>query len=116
MLSQRFFKIWFTGELNEEAIEHLTRKIAEALVRRERRVLLRFYLDESSRESYYDALRRILLNNVSLSIIIEERPVSQLRDDLEKVSGEEMLLIFGRSALKFLPSGNLIIEEVKKDD
>lgn len=114
MLSQRFLKIWFAGELDEEAIEHLKRKIAEALAHHERRILFRFYLDEGSREPYYDALRRILLSNVSLSVVIEERSASQLQSDLERASGEEILLIFGRGAPRFSPSGKLSIEEVEE--
>lgn len=112
MLSQRFLRIWFAGELDEDAIEHLRRKIAEALARHERRILFRFYLNEGSREPYYDALRRILLNNVSLSIVVEERPIPELQSDLEKESGE-ILLIVGRGAPRTLPGSNLVIEEVR---
>lgn len=112
MLSQKFLKVWFAGRLNEESIEALRRKIAEALVRRERRMLFRFYLDEGSREPYYDALRRILLENVSLSIVIEERPASQLQDDLEKEPDENLFLILGEGAPRISPGGNVIVEEV----
>ena len=111
MLSQGFLKIWFAGELDDEAIERLRRKIAEALARHERRILFRFYLNEGSREPYYDALRRILLDNVSLSIVIEERPASELQNDLERESGE-ILLIVGRGAPRTLPGPNLVVEEV----
>lgn len=112
MLSQKFLKIWFAGELDEKAVEHLKRKLAEALARRERRILFRFYLDEGSTESYYDALRNILLSNVSLSVVVEGRPASELEKDLEKASGEEILLVLGRGALKPSRSAGLVVEEV----
>jgi hypothetical protein len=115
LFSQKFLKIWFAGELDEEAVEYLKRKLGEALARRERRILLRFYLEEGSHESYYDALRNILLSNVSLSIVVEERPASELERDLEKASGEEFLLVLGRGASKPSRSAGLIVEEVGED-
>jgi len=118
LFSQKFLKIWFAGELDERAVEHLRRKLAEALARRERRILLRFYLDESSHESYYDALRNILLSNVSLSMVVEERPASELERDLanlEKASGEGILLVLGRGAPKPPRSIGLVVEEVGGD-
>ena len=118
MLSQKFLKVWFAGELDERAVEHLRRKLAGVLARRERRILLRFYLDEGSHESYYDALRNILLSNVSLSIVVEERPASELERDLEnfeKASGEGILLVLGRGAPKPSRSVGLVVEEVGED-
>jgi len=118
LFSQRFLRIWFAGELDERAVEHLRRKLAGVLARRERRILLRFYLDEGSHESYYDALRNILLSNVSLSIVVEERPASELERDLEnleKASGEGILLVLGRGAPKPSRSVGLVVEEVGED-
>ncbi len=115
MLAQKFLKIWFAGELDERAIKSLMRKLSEALARHERRILFRFYLNEGSRESYYDALRRILLSNVTLSVLAEEKPISDLEKDLEKISGEEIVLVLGKGAPRPHSSKGLIIEEVEKD-
>jgi hypothetical protein len=114
LLSQKFLKVWFAGELDEKAVEHLKRKLAEALAHRERRVLIRFYLDKNPHESYYDALRNILLSSVSLSIVVEERPASELKKDLERASGEGILLVLGRGALRPSRITGLLVEEVEK--
>jgi len=114
LLSQKFLKVWFAGELDEKAVEHLKRKLTEALAHRERRILIRFYLDKSPQETYYDALRNILLNSVSLSVVIEERPASELERDLEKASGEGILLVLGRGALRPPRSSGLVVEEVEE--
>ena len=114
MLSQKFLKVWFAGELDEKAVEHLKRKLAEALARRERRILIRFYLDKGSHETYYEALRNILLSSVALSIVVEERPAYELKRDLEKASGEEILLVLGRGTIRPSRSAGLVVEEVEE--
>lgn len=115
MLNKKFFTIWFAGRLDDKAVEKLRRKLAEALARREQKVLLRFYLDEGSRESYYDALRRILLSNVALSVVVEERPAPDLQKDLEKPPEGGITLILGKGAPSPPRGGNIVIEEVGED-
>jgi hypothetical protein len=46
--------------------------------------------------------------------VVEERPASELKKDLERASGEGILLVLGRGALRPSRITGLLVEEVEE--
>lgn len=117
MLTQKFFKVWLAGKADDQLIRKLKEKLREALSRGERRIVFRFYLEDASNTAYLEAMRPVLLDNTILSVVVEEKPASELEKDLASLSKEDEVLLILRGQLKNLPklprSSRLKVEEVK---
>ena len=103
MLAQKFLKIWLVGEADDRMVEKLKEKLREAFSREERRIALRFYLEDASSMAHLEAMRPVLLENTLLSVVVEEKPVSELEKDLASLGEEDEVLLILNGRLKNLP-------------
>lgn len=101
MLSQRFTEVWVIGEVDETDSELLKQALTTALVKGSRRVRFRFYLSAPGNLSYMEAMRHVLLENVAASIVVEEKPIEELKRDLETIR-DEIIVVPGRDGLRLL--------------
>jgi len=88
MLGQRFSEIWVVGELGENAIETLKRIVRDSMFRGVKRLKLIFYLSNPKDLNYLNLLRPVLLENVSMSIVVEERSIKNMPDDAKLIKDE----------------------------
>ncbi|MCX8188020.1 MAG: hypothetical protein N3F65_05385 [Nitrososphaeria archaeon] len=93
MLARRFYEVWVLGGLSKGEAEEIKRCLSEAVMRRAERLRIRIYNKNSEDLSYLDELKGILLENVSLSIVVESRDVGKLVEDLESHEGEITFII-----------------------
>ena len=117
MLTQRFFKVWLVGAIDEHVVKKLKEKLFEALSKGKRGIIFRFYISDADDRSYLEVMRPVLLENTVLSVLIEERQITDLQKDLADLSsGEEVVLLIGGRPLNLpnIPEDvSLRIEEVK---
>ena len=116
MLTQKFLKVWLVGEADDRIVGKLKEKLREALSRGERRIAFRFYLEDASGTAHLEAMRPVLLENTVLSVVVEEKPISELEKDLASLSEEDEVLLILSGRPKNLPElprgGRLRVEEV----
>lgn len=93
MLARRFYEVWVLGGLDRGEVEEVKKCLSEAVMRRVERLRIRVYNRDSEDLSYLDGLKAILLENASLSIVVESRDVGRLVDDLESHEGEITLIV-----------------------
>lgn len=111
MLGQRFYDIWYIGKVNDEGLDKIIECLFDHHSRAEMRIRLRFYLENVEDLSYMAYVRRILLQSVGLSIIIEAKPVGDLERDI-KLAKEEVTLIKNDVNLEIPFTGKIKIMEV----
>jgi len=115
MLKEHFSEVWFAGELDEESVKKLREKMISILKKGERRIRFRFYLKSRENSQYLDAIRKILLENTALTIVIEDEGIEKLPEDVGKISGQVVLIVnnLPPEFLKTVEGERLVIEEVK---
>lgn len=111
MLSQKFYNVWYVGEINEDGVDKIIECLLDYSSKAIGRVKLRFYLNNIQDLSYIAYVRRILLQNTSLSIVIEERLVEDLERDI-KSAEDEVVVIKNRGDLEIPLSEKIKIVEV----
>lgn len=116
MLNRRFYEVWFLGVLDEGGAEEIRKCLFEAAKRREERLRIRIYTKGPEDTSHLGALRKILIEDTSLSIVVESREAEKIDEDLESHEGEVTLIINRPPPLKDLTrfQEKLRIIEVKK--
>ncbi|MDW7985779.1 MAG: hypothetical protein RMI88_00990 [Nitrososphaerota archaeon] len=92
MLKQRFHEIWYVGKLDEDGVNTIVDQMSNVFIKVKDRVRLRFYLDNQNDLSYIASCRRILTENIALSIVIEDKPLDDLKKDIETVKDEVVLI------------------------
>jgi len=100
MLNERFYEVWFVGDLDEDGVKKLRESLFDALRRGEKRIRFRFYLTERGDLSYLGELRRILLENTRLSIAIDESDFRKLEEDIKSLEKEVLIIV---NKVDFLP-------------
>ena len=115
MLKEHFSEVWFAGELDEESVKKLREKMISILKNGARRIRFRFYLKSRENSQYLDAIRKILLENTALTIVIEDECIEKLPEDVEKIGGQVVLIVnnLPPEVLKTVEGERLVIEEVK---
>ena len=88
VLGQRFSEVWIVGEPGEDIVEALKRIVRDSMFRGIKRLKLIFYLSNPRELNYLNLLRPVLLENVSMSIVVEERSIKNLLDDARLVKDE----------------------------
>ncbi|MEM1584328.1 MAG: hypothetical protein QXF28_04885 [Nitrososphaerota archaeon] len=111
MLGQRFHDIWYVGEVSEEGVDRIIECLLDYHSKAEMRIRLRFYLENVDDLSYMVHVRRILLQNTSLSILVEARPIEDLKRDVEAAE-EEITLIKNKVDLQIPLNTKVKIMEV----
>lgn len=94
MLSESFHEIWIVGELGDEDVEKIKEAIAKRVLKGERRIKIKFYLREIGSLPYLEGLRKVLLENVHASIVVEEKAIDELMRELER--SEKKVAILAR--------------------
>jgi len=97
VLGRRFSEVWIVGELGEDMVEALKRVVRNKMLEGVKRLKLIFYLSGPEDINYLNLLRPVLLENVSMSIVVEERPVKSLLDDARLIK-DEVNVIIGKMA------------------
>ena len=97
VLGQRFSEVWIIGELGEDMVEALKRVVRNKMLEGVKRLKLIFYLSGPEDLNYLNLLRPVLLENVSMSIVVEERSVKSLLDDARLIK-DEVNVIMGKTA------------------
>ena len=95
MLGQRFSEVWVVGELSENLVEILKRVVKDSMFKGVRRLKLVFYLSDPKDLSYLNLLRPALLENVSMSMVVEERSIKNMPADAKLVK-DEINVVVGR--------------------
>ena len=113
MLGQRFSEVWVVGELGEDAVETLKRIVRESMFRGVKRLKLIFYLSGPKDLNYLNLLRPVLLENVSMSIVVEERPIKNLLDDAGLVKDEVNVVMGSMVPIEFMKVVELSGEKFK---
>ncbi len=111
ILDQRFYNVWYVGEINEDGVDRIIECLVNYSSKAIGRVRLRFYLKNIQDLSYIAYVRRILLQNTSLSIVIEEKLVEDLERDI-KSAEDEIVVIKNRGGLEIPLSEKIKIVEV----
>jgi len=93
VLGQSFSEVWIVGELGEDMVEALKRVVRNKMLEGVKRLKLIFYLSNPEDLNYLNLLRPVLLENVSMSIVVEERPVKSLLDDARLIKDEVNVII-----------------------
>ncbi len=88
MLGQRFSEVWIVGEPGEDMVEALKRIVRDSMFRGVKRLKLIFYLSNPKDLNYLNLLRPVLLENVSMSIVVEERSIKNMPDDAKLIKDE----------------------------
>ncbi len=112
MLEQRFSNIWCVGEINEEVVDKIIMYMSDFSSRATNRVRLRFYNDRAGDISYIDNLRKILLHNTNLSIVVEEKPIDELQGDVASLEDEAVLICSRHYSVNVPATDKLRIVEV----
>jgi len=115
MLKEHFAEVWFAGELDEESVKKLREKMTSVLKKGGRRIRFRFYLKNRKDTRYFDALRKLLLENTTLTIVIEDENIDKLPEDARKTGGQVVLIANNLSSeiLNIVKGMCPRIEEVK---
>lgn len=92
MLAKRFYEVWVLGAPGEREVEEIKKCLFEAVRVGEARLRLRIYTNKVEDISYLGELRRLLLENTSLSIVVESRNIGELPRDLEAHEGEVIFI------------------------
>jgi len=95
MLEEHFEEIWFAGELDEDGLRRLREGVVEVFMRGGRRVKLRFYLEDPSGLQYFEVLRKLLLDNTVMTIVVEDRGLDKLLEDASRAGAEPTLVVKG---------------------
>lgn len=93
MLSKRFYEIWLLGTLDDKVMEKIKECLSDAIRCREERARIRIYTEDQNDVSYLDYLRKVLIDNTLLSIVLEFRDIKKIFEDLESKDGEVTLII-----------------------
>lgn len=93
MLIRRFYEVWVFGRLDKRGAEEIRKCLFEAIRRREERLRIRIYGQDLEDVSHLGELRKILLENTSLSIVVELRDSEKIAEDLGSHEGEVTLII-----------------------
>ncbi|MCD6341912.1 MAG: hypothetical protein J7L83_03560 [Thaumarchaeota archaeon] len=101
MLDERFYEVWFVGDLDEDGVKKLRESLFDALKKGEKRMRLRFYLTERNDLSYLGELRGVFLENTRLTVVIESRGLGRLEEDV-KTAEKDVLIVVNKIAA--LPS------------
>jgi hypothetical protein len=113
ILGQRFYDVWYVGELSEEGVDRIIECLLDYSCRAAGRVRLRFYLQNIGDLTYMAYVRRILLQNTSLSIVIEEKSIQDLEKDIELAKdGDGIVLIKNMVGLEVPVNEKIKIIEV----
>ena len=102
MLGQRFSEVWIVGEPGEDVVEALKRIVRDRMFRGVKRLKLVFYLSSPRDLNYLNLLRPVLLENVSMSIVVEERPLKNLLDDARLVKDEVNVVMGSMVPIEFM--------------
>lgn len=92
VLGQRFYNIWYVGEVTEEGIDRVIEFLRSLQFKAESGVKIRFYLENVAGLRYLHHVRRVLISNTSLSIVVEEKLLSELENDAQSMDGEIVLI------------------------
>jgi hypothetical protein len=104
MLEKRFRDVWCVGEINEDVVDKIITQLSDFSSRATSRVRLRFYNDRAGDISYIEHLRKILLHNTNLSIVVEEKPIDELPGDVKSLEDEAVLICSRRYYSVNVPS------------
>ena len=107
MLGQRFSEIWVVGELGEDAVETLKRMVKDSMFRGVKRLKLIFYLSNPKDLNYLNLLRPVLLENVSMSIVVEERSIRNMPDDAKLIKDEINVVVGKPVPVEFMKAVEL---------
>ena len=107
MLGQRFSETWIVGEPGEDMVEALKRIVRDSMLRGVKRLKLVFYLSGPRDLNYLNLLRPVLLENVSMSIVVEERPIKNLLDDARLVKDEINVVMGSMVPVEFMKAVEL---------
>ena len=102
MLGQRFSEVWIVGEPGEDMVEALKRVVRDSMFRGVKRLKLIFYLSGPKDLNYLNLLRPVLLENVSMSIVVEERSIKNLLDDARLVKDEVNVVMGSMVPVEFM--------------
>ena len=95
MLDQRFSEVWVVGEIDEDIVKALKEIVRDEKLRGVKRLKFIFYLSDPKNFNYLNLLRSALLENTSMSIVVEEKSLENLLDDV-KLIDEEVKVIRGK--------------------
>jgi len=107
MLGQRFSEVWIVGEPGEDMVEALKRVVRDSTSRGVKRLKLVFYLRGPRDLNYLNLLRPVLLENVSMSIVVEERSIKNLLDDARLVKDEVNVVMGSMVPIEFMKAVEL---------
>lgn len=93
ILGQRFYDVWYVGEISEDGVDRIIECLLDYSCKATGRVRLRFYLQNMEDLTYMAYVRRILLQNTSLSIVMEEKSVEDLERDIRAVKDEDRIVL-----------------------
>jgi len=93
ILSQRFYDVWYVGEISEDGVDRIIECLLDYSCKVAGRVRLRFYLQNMKDLTYMAYVRRILLQNTSLSIVIEEKSIKDLERDIGSAKDEDRIVL-----------------------
>lgn len=110
MLDQRFSEIWVVGEIDEDLVKALKEAVRDGKLRGVKRLKFVFYLSDPENFNYLSLLRPALLENTLMSIVVEEKPIKNLPDDV-KLIDDEIKVIRG----KIIPAEIMKVIETSKD-
>jgi len=113
MFGQRFSEVWIVGEPGEDMVEALKRILRDSMFRRVKRLKLAFYLSNPKDLNYLNLLRPVLLENVSMSIVVEERPIKNLLDDARLVKDEINVVMGSMVPVEFMKAVELSGDKFK---
>jgi len=88
VLDQRFSEVWVVGEIDEGIVKALKEVMRNERLKGIKRLKFVFYLSDPEDLNYLNLLRPVLLENVLMSIVVEERSVKNLLDDVKLVKDE----------------------------
>ena len=107
VLGQRFSEVWIVGEPGEDIVEALKRVVRDSTSRGVKRLKLVFYLRGPRDLNYLNLLRPVLLENVSMSIVVEERSIKNLLDDARLVKDEVNVVMGSMVPIEFMKAVEL---------
>ena len=83
LLAKEAEEVWVLGDAGKAMVEELRELLIKAARSGKKRMRLIFYLDDPRRLDYLNLLRAVLVENTSMSIIVEEKPRKTLEHDLK---------------------------------
>ncbi|MCD6261198.1 MAG: hypothetical protein J7J28_05390 [Thaumarchaeota archaeon] len=107
VLGQRFSEVWIVGEPSEDIVEALKRVVRDSTSKGVKRLKLIFYLSNPRDLNYLNLLRPVLLENVSMSIVVEERSIKNLLDDVRLVKDEVNVVMGSMVPVEFMKAVEL---------